>query len=311
MTKVGVKGKGESAFLGFFIYNIINEFSNIIKKANKNIDYSSFLEFNTKLKENLNKKAWDGDYFIRAIFDNGDKLGSTESSECKIDLLSQSFAIISEVANKEQIKSILTSVEDELVDNNIKVIKDFTMPFKKSLNIPGKIMNYPEKFSNNGGQTTKYTSFYLLALIKVGYYDRAYQYFQMINPINRSDKKEKIDKYQIEPYVLSENISAAEAFLGQGSFSWLTGAASWFYRIGIEEILGFHKNGNILKLEPKIPIAWDNFKLTYKYLNTTYKIEVIKSEKEALEIDGKNQVSNKIELTDDKKVHKIKLFIKK
>ena len=311
MTKVGVKGKGESAFLGFFIYNIINEFSNIIKKANKNIDCSSFLEFNTKLKENLNKKAWDGDYFIRAIFDNGDKLGSTESSECKIDLLSQSFAIISEVANKEQIKSILTSVEDELVDNNIKVIKDFTMPFKKSLNIPGKIMNYPEKFSNNGGQTTKYTSFYLLALIKVGYYDRAYQYFQMINPINRSDKKEKIDKYQIEPYVLSENISAAEAFLGQGSFSWLTGAASWFYRIGIEEILGFHKNGNILKLEPKIPIAWDNFKLTYKYLNTTYKIEVIKSEKEALEIDGKNQISNKIELTNDKKVHKIKLFIKK
>ena len=123
--------------------------------------------------------------------------------------------------------------------------------------------------------------------------------------------KEKIDKYQIEPYVLSENISAAEAFLGQGSFSWLTGASSWFYRIGIEEILGFHKNGNILKLEPKIPIAWDNFKLTYKYLNTTYKIEVIKSEKEALEIDGKNQISNKIELTDDKKVHKINLFIKK
>ncbi len=311
MTKIGIKGKGESAYLGFFLYNIIEQFIKLLKKYDNKIDLNIYQEFNKKLKDSLNNKAWDKNQYIRAIFDNGDKLGSQENNECKIDLISQSFAIISNVATKEQVNKIISSVEEKLIDKENKIIKNLTPAFKNTLNRPGTIMYHPIDFGENGGQSTKFSSFYLLALLKTEDYDRAYQYFQMINPISRTESLEITNNYKIEPYVLSSNISVAKSHKGQGSFPWLTGATSWFYRIGIEEILGLHKKGDKLKISPKLPVSWNGFHLIYKYKKTTYKIEVIKGEKEKLELDGKEQISNSITLLDDTKTHNIKINIKK
>ena len=310
MNRVGIKGKGESVWLGFFLYNTIDMFTKVMKKTTHKDDLSKYNDFNEKLKDNLNKKTWDGEYYLRAFFDNGDKLGSHENNECKIDLISQSFAIISGVAPKDRAEKAITSVEEKLVDDKNKIIKLLTPPFEKTLNNPGYIMNYSKGIRENGGQYTHAVAWYLMALIKAGYHDRAYRYFQMINPASRTTKKADVDTYRVEPYSIAADIYSSEFFPGRGGWTWYTGSAGWFYRVGAEEILGLHKIGDKLKLDPRIPISWDSYKMTYRYMDTEYNIEVKKGKKESLIVDGKAQNSDTITLKDDKAKHKIELTIK-
>ena len=258
----------------------------------------------------MNKRTWDGSYYLRAFYDNGDKLGSHENTECKIDLISQSFSILSGVAPKDRIESVITSVEEQLVDDENKIIKLLTPAFYKSLDNPGYIMNYPRGIRENGGQYTHAVSWYLMALIKVGYYDRAYRYYQMINPINRTKKEKDVNKYRVEPYVIAADIYSSKSYAGRGGWTWYTGSAGWFYKVGVQEILGIQKHGNKLKLNPKIPISWDGFKAVYTYEDTTYNIKVTKTEHDSLSMDGQKQNGNTINLENDKRVHNIEIEIK-
>lgn len=310
MNKVGIKGKGESVWLGFFLYDVIEQFIKIMKKYDSTFSIDEYVKFNRELKDNLNKNAWDGEYYLRAYFDNGDKLGSHENSECKIDLISQSFAVLSGVAPKDRIYKSITAVEEKLVDKDNKIVKLLTPAFSKSLNNPGYIMNYPKGIRENGGQYTHSVSWYIMALIKAGYHDRAYRYYQMINPINRSLNSDEVYKYKVEPYVIAADIYSATNHLGRGGWTWYTGSAAWFYRVGITDILGIQKIGKKLKLCPKMPVAWDGFKVVYHYMDTIYNIEVIRDEKDELILDNKKKVSNTVELVNDKKEHNLILRVK-
>ena len=310
MNKVGIKGKGESVWLGFFLHLIINQFVKMMKKYDKKFDVSEYVEFNDKLKDNLNKKTWDGNYYLRAFFDNGDKLGSHENSECKIDLISQSFSILSGVAPKDRVQKVITSVEENLVDDKAKIVKLLTPAFDKSLNNPGYIMNYPKGIRENGGQYTHAAAWYIQALIKAGYHDRAYRYYQMINPVNLGRDNEHANSYKVEPYVIAADIYSAKEHAGRGGWTWYTGSAGWFYRVGIRDIIGLQKIGNTLKLDPKMPVHWDEFEVCYNYMDTTYKIHFIKGSKDEIILDGKSQINSTINLVNDKKTHKIEMYVK-
>lgn len=308
MNKVGIKGKGESVWLGFFLYMIIEQFVKYMRQHNRNFDVSEYVDFNEKLKDNLNKKTWDGEHYFRAFFDNGDKLGSNENTECKIDLISQSFAILSGVAPKDRIQSVINSVEEKLVDDKAKIIKLLTPAFHSSLNNPGYIMNYPRGIRENGGQYTHSVSWYLTALIKCGYGDRAYRYYQMINPANRTLNKDLVLKYKTEPYVIAADIYSAKGQEGRGGWTWYTGSSGWFYRVGVEDILGLHKHGNTMKITPSMPIAWDRYEMTYRYMDTDYHIKVIKDTKDEVIVDNHSQVNNSIELVNDGIEHEVIIY---
>ena len=202
------------------------------------------------------------------------------------------------------------SVEENLVDDKNKIIKLLTPPFSKTLNNPGYIMNYPKGIRENGGQYTHSVSWYLMALIKAGYHDRAYRYFQMINPVNRTKTEVKTNIYKTEPYVIAADIYSSESFPGRGGWTWYTGSAGWFYKVGIEDILGFHKHGEKLVLDPRIPIAWESFKMIYTYMDTKYEIEVVKGKDESLSLDGLSQKTNTIKLVNDKMTHRVYMTIK-
>ena len=308
MNKVGIKGTGESVWLGFFLYDIINKFIEMLQKYYKDIEYDSYINFCDKLKVNLNESGWDKDYYLRAYFDNGDKLGSIENEECKIDLISQSFAILSDVILENRISSVIGSVEKNLVDSNNKIIKLLDPAFSSSLNDPGYIMNYPKGIRENGGQYTHAVSWYIMALIKIGKIDKAYEYYQMINPINRSLSKGDSNTYKVEPYVISADIYSKRGYEGRGGWTWYTGSAGWFYRVGIEEILGFKKYGNKLIIKPNVPTKWNKFNIIYKYNKTIYNIKIIKSNKNELIIDDKIKKDNIINLDNKKDEYNIQLY---
>lgn len=304
MNKVGIKGKGESTWLGFFLYNIIDMFIELIKNYNIDFDISKYNNFNNSLKESLNKYAWDGNYYLRAYFDNGDKLGSCCNSECKIDLISQCFSILSGVCPEDRIDKVLDSVSNNLLDEDTKIVKLLTPAFSKSLNDPGYIMNYHKGIRENGGQYTHAVIWYIMALIKTGRVNEAYNYYQMINPINRTLDSNLTLKYTGEPYVIAADIYSSPSFLGQSGWTWYTGSAAWFYNTGIRDILGLKKEGKILRIEPNIPDSWDSYEISYKYMDTVYNIKVERNK----DIDSNNY--KEIKLVNDKKVHDITIFIK-
>lgn len=311
MNEVGINGKGTSVWLGFFAYMLINNFIDICDEHHIKIDRKRYSNFLSNLKESLNNNAWEEDYYIRAFFDNGDKLGSKTNEECKIDLISQSFSILSDVIPFDRIGTVVKSVEDNLVDKDLKIIKLLTPPFKNDKNIPGYIMDYPKGIRENGGQYTHSVAWYIMALIKIGYIDRAYQYYQMINPVNRTLSQDSVQKYKIEPYVIAADIYSNFRYPARGGWSWYTGSAGWFYRVGLTNIIGFIKEDNYLRIEPNVPSEWNNYELEYRYLETLYKIKVnLKQDKSSIMVDGEKVNSNSIKLKNDKRIHAVIVNIK-
>jgi len=297
--------------LGFFGYLLIKDFMDICDTYNISIDKKNYSKFLNNLKNSLNNNAWDGEYYIRAFFDNEDKLGSKLCDECQIDLISQSFSILSEVVPFDRIGTVIKSVEDNLVDKNLKIIKLLTPPFKETKNIPGYIMDYPKGIRENGGQYTHSAAWYIMALIKVGYIDRAYQYYQMINPVNRTQTKEAVEKYCIEPYVIAADIYSNFKYPARGGWSWYTGSAGWFYNVGLTKILGFIKEDNYLRIEPNVSSEWKDYELEYKYMDTLYKIKVnLNKDKNSIMVDGESVNSNSIKLKNDKRIHAVIINIK-
>ena len=306
MNKVGIGGKGTSVWLGFFQYWIMDKFIQLTKAYNKKLDVTKYEKAMEKLKHNLNTVAWEKDYYIRAFFDNGSKLGSRESEECKIDLLSQSFSILTDVAERENVGKIIDSVESNLVDKDLKIVKLLTPAFQKIKNVPGYIMDYPEGVRENGGQYTHSVSWYIMALIRAGYQDRAYNYYQMINPINRAIDKKEADTYKVEPYVIAADIYSNKNNPGRGGWTWYSGSSGWFYNVGLTEILGFKKEDNRISVKPHLPSGWKSFELEYHYLETTYKIKVnVTANKEDIILDGEKVDKDFITIKNDKRIHAV------
>ena len=310
MNQVGIGGKGTSVWLGFFLYMVMTDFIKIAKQ-HKKFDTRKYEAFLESLKVSLNTVAWDGDYYLRAFFDNGDKLGSHVNKECKIDLISQSFSILSSVIDEDKIDSVIKSVEENLVDSDLGIIKLLDPAFEKSRNNPGYIMDYPIGIRENGGQYTHAASWYVMALIKLGKVDLAYKYYQMINPINRTLDKKAVQTYKVEPYVIAADIYSNPSNPARGGWTWYTGSAGWFYNVGITEIMGIKKEGNLLRIIPSVPSSWQEFEVSYKYMDTLYEIKVNFTDEDSISLDGNNLEQDYINLENDKKNHKVLVNIRR
>ena len=310
MNEIGKKGKGTSVWLGFFLYFMINKFMEFTKVHLPKADLKKYQTFNEKMVESLQTNTWDGEYFLRAFFDSGNKVGSKDNEECSIDLISQSFSILTDIATPEQRKTILEAVENKLVDKENKIVKLLTPAFQNNPENPGYIMNYPEGIRENGGQYTHAVSWYVMALIESGLNDKAFEIYQMVNPINHALNKEDVLKYQTEPYVVAADIYSNKDYPGRGGWTWYTGSSAWFYRVGIVDILGFHKEADKLYINPNVPTKWKEFTIDYQYQDTKYKIKVIRSKtKKDLVIDKKKTTKKYIPLVNDKIIHNVEVYI--
>ncbi|MCL2621410.1 MAG: hypothetical protein FWD32_00010 [Firmicutes bacterium] len=310
MNKIGIKGRGESVWLGFFLYDNLERFLILAK------DYQlltkdkveMFRQAREQLKIALNTNGWDGEYYLRAYHDDGNKIGSKDSIECKIDLLSQSFAILTDVADKEKTNSLLKAVKSQLVDDTNKIVKLLTPAFKNSQSYPGYIQNYPEGIRENGGQYTHSVAWYIEALKKSGNFAEAYKTFQNTNPVNRTLNARGVAQYKTEPYVVAADIYSNPGNEGRGGWTWYTGSAGWFYRVGIETILGIKKVGNKLTFSRPCP-DWQTFSVDYKFQDTTYNITINLNNAQSITLDGKKV--DDITLKNDKQPHKIIVNFKK
>ena len=275
MSRVGVGGKGESVWVAFFLCDLLPKMEELTQKMHHaDLNYCEELsQFRTKLVNALQSQAWDGFWFLRAFFDNGHPMGSLKNTECQIDLISQAWSILTDVATAEQKKSIFRETDGRLVNREDEIIQLLTPAFKDSADDPGYIMQYPVGVRENGGQYTHGAMWYIMAQLKEGRTDMAYFLYSLINPIHRTQTLADVLKYKVEPYCIAADIYSNPQHPGRGGWTWYTGSASWAYKTGIENILGFHKEGNVLTIDPHVPTDWEGFTLRYRFGSSTYVIK--------------------------------------
>ena len=231
--------RGQSVWLTFFMINILDIFKDLAHIKKDKEMYDTCKKMRHLLKQNVITNAWEDTQFVRAFFENGDVLGSMKNNECKIDLISQAWSVISLKDDKDiqdELRSALNSADKYLVDRENKIVKLLYPAFDKPKNNPGYIKAYVPGIRENGGQYTHAATWLAKAYFDIKEHDKAMEILNMINPINHSDTKEKADIYMVEPYVIAADVYSNPEHPGRGGWTWYTGSASWMYKI-IEDYL--------------------------------------------------------------------------
>jgi cellobiose phosphorylase len=299
MNQVGGKGKGESIWLSWFIAHTLNRFSVVAESHDEADRAEKYRAAAAKLVAAVEEYGWDGQWYRRAYFDDGTPVGSEQNAECKIDSLAQSWAALTHLGNPERVRLGFKSLEHYLVDDETKIIRLLTPPFKESDPSPGYIQSYPVGLRENGGQYTHGSVWSVFGAAALGDGDLAYKLFDYLNPITHGDNQEVIQKYKTEPYVTCGDVYDNPQHRGRGGWSWYTGSSGWLYRAGIECILGFKLRGNHFIVEPCLPRGWKDVSLTYKREGSVYAVRIynpkgLSTGKTQIKVNGETVVDGRV-----------------
>ncbi len=305
MNLVGDKGRGESVWLAFFLYDVLQKFALLARAREDEAFAEQCLAEAQKLQKNIEAQAWDGEWYRRAYFDDGAPLGSHTNPECQIDSLPQSWSVISGAGDPARARQAMEAVNERLVRRGEKLVQLFDPPFDKSALNPGYIKGYIPGVRENGGQYTHGAIWTTMAFALLGENERAWEIFHLLNPVHHSETPAQIAIYKVEPYVAAADVYAVAPHIGRGGWTWYTGSAGWMYRLLVETLLGAHLEKNQLRLEPRFPAGWTSYKIHYRYRQTVYHITLSRVGDDAIEstLDGQPLTGNILPLTDDRIEH--------
>jgi cyclic beta-1,2-glucan synthetase len=272
MNRVGRAGRGESVWLGFFLFDILHDFVPVCEARGDAARAAQYRAYLDQLAAALNDAGWDGEWYRRAYYDNGAPLGSKESDECRIDALAQAWAILSRAAPAERAESALAAMRRYLVSEGDSIIRLLTPPFDTTPNDPGYIKGYVPGVRENGGQYTHAALWAVRAIAQVGDRAESARLLAMLTPVHHTRDADRVRTYQGEPYVVAADVYGVSPHVGRAGWTWYTGSAGWMYRVMLESVLGFNLDrGETIRLCPCVPADWTQFKLSFRLPGgTTY-----------------------------------------
>jgi len=313
MNLVGKQGKGESIWMGFFLYEVLMQF---IKIASKQGDIPFIERCKSEasiLRHKIELNGWDGGWYLRAYFDDGSPLGSFSNQECKIDSIVQSWSVLSGAGDKQRSYMAMSALNKHLVNRDHKLIQLLDPPFDKSELNPGYIKGYVPGIRENGGQYTHAAIWAVMAFAALGDNKHAWELFTIINPVNHSKSREEVATYKVEPYVVAADVYALAPHTGRGGSTWYTGSAGWMYRLIVESLFGLRLEVDKLYIKPCLPVDWKEFKIHYRYKETVYNIKALQVNGVHVDtevtVDGVKNQDKVISLVDDRQVHSIEIKI--
>jgi cellobiose phosphorylase len=313
MNKVGEAGKGESVWMGFFLYEVLMQFAEIARMKSD----LSFAELCKKeavqLQQSIERDGWDGQWYRRSYFDDGSPLGSATNTECQIDSIAQSWSVLSGAGAPERMRQAMEAVDSLLVHRDQKLIQLLDPPFDKCEMEPGYIKGYVPGVRENGGQYTHAAIWAAMAFAALRDNQRLWDLLSIINPINHARSPEEADIYKVEPYVVASDVYALFPHIGRGGWTWFTGSAAWMYRLILESLLGMSINMDKMSFDPCFPKEWKEFKISYLFRETIYKITVRQTndgvEEASVTIDGFVKKDRTIQLVNDHQEHLVEVKI--
>ncbi len=281
MDQVGIEGRGESVWLGWFVVKTLKMFLPLAEQQ-LTLLYEAGLSGNRQssvndkhrslatriqhwqtalaaMVEALEQHSWDGEWYRRATYDDGSWLGSANSDECQLDSIAQSFAQLSGAANPERAAQAMDAMLQRLWLKPAQMLLLFKPPFDQTEKNPGYIKGYPPGLRENGGQYSHAAMWVVLALTTMRRGAQAHQLLAQLNPIAHALDKTAVQTYQVEPYVVAADVYSVAPHQGRGGWTWYTGAAGWMYRAAIEGLLGIRREGNTLRITPCLPPEWPGY----------------------------------------------------
>jgi cyclic beta-1,2-glucan synthetase len=314
MNLVGKEGRGESIWLAFFLYDVLTRFAQLARQRGQIGFADRCLDHARQLQKNVEQQGWDGQWYRRAYFDSGEPLGSHSNLECQIDSLPQSWSVLSGAGNPARTRMAMQAVEERLVRSEAKLIQLLDPPFDRSVPSPGYIQGYVPGIRENGGQYTHAAVWVVMASALLGDYDRAWELFALLNPVNHGSTAAQINTYKVEPYVVAADVYAVPPHTGRGGWTWYTGSAGWMYRLLIETLLGLNLEGDRMRLTPRLPKDWATCHIRYRYRQTPYHINIARSssgvpDATLTSLDGIELPDGMIPLVNDQREHRVQMQI--
>jgi cellobiose phosphorylase len=311
MDKVGYKGEGESVWLAFFLYDVLIRFSDTADIFKDHFFAEICRTEAAGMQSRIETAGWDGAWYRRAYFDDGTPLGSNENKECRIDAISQSWAVLSGSADARRAEIAMTSLETQLVRKELKLIQLLDPPFdSKGLN-PGYIRGYLPGVRENGGQYTHAAVWTLMAFAAMGQREKLWRLLEMIHPINHTTDAGAVSIYKTEPYVMAADVYANESHKSMGGWTWYTGSAGWMYQFILDSFVGLERRDRLLQFKPCFPPHWPSIFLLYRYGNSEYRITVFQvsdSSASRWKMGDQQGDGNAIRLEDDGQSHSIEIY---
>ena len=273
MNLVGAGGRGESVWLGWFLMEVLRGMTELSEHLELPDAGAEYRTQHDALATRIEGSAWDGEWYIRAIFDDGTPLGSSVNSEARIDSLPQSWAVLSG-GDPARSRIAMESAWKQLVRQKEGLVLLFTPPFDTSRPSPGYVQAYPPGVRENGGQYTHAALWLAMAMARSGDGTRTASLLHMLNPVEQARDPEAVRRYMVEPYAAVADVYELAGHTGRGGWSWYTGSASWMYRVWVEEVLGLKVEGDRLLMDPVIPGWWSGYHMSYRHGKALYQIQV-------------------------------------
>jgi cellobiose phosphorylase len=315
MNRVGDEGRGESVWLGFFLCEVLKRFAVLARRRGDEAVRAECDEARERVALALETSGWDGAWYRRAYFDDGQVLGSAANAECRIDSISQSWAVLSGVAPHDRATAAMEAVDEYLVDRKAGIVRLLEPPFDGHGPNPGYISGYVPGVRENGGQYTHSAIWAAMAFAQAGDAARAWEVLDMINPVNHARDLADVQVYKVEPYVMTADVYGVAPHTGRGGWSWYTGSAGWMYRLVTESVLGLHVerlgSSAWLRLDPVMPPHWPGFEMALRFGSSTWHVRVTRGTQAiaALTVDGAATLAARIPLTDDGTDHQVVLAL--
>ena len=313
MNLVGAQGKGESVWLGFFLYDVLMQFTEIARRRGDDPFAGRCQREAAQLRRNVDRSGWDGGWYRRAYFDDGSPLGSASNAECQIDSIAQSWSVLSGAGGAARTRTAMDALDTRLVRRDSRLVQLLDPPFDLSTLNPGYIRGYPPGVRENGGQYTHAAIWAAMAFAALGDSRRAWDLFGLINPVNHAGSPQEAATYRVEPYVVAADVYACPPHTGRGGWTWYTGSAAWMYRLIVESLLGLRLEVDTLRFVPCLPEDWKGFKVHYRYRETVYHINILQtlpsSGESNVTVDDVEHRDGGIPLVDDRQEHFVEVRI--
>jgi cellobiose phosphorylase len=264
------------------------------------------------IRKSANEHLWDGEWYIRAINDPGELIGSSASPEGKIFLNAQNWAVISGVAEGERADKAMESAAKHCgTPKGPKILHPAYTRVNQNIGLATRCV--PGK-KENGAVFNHAASWAYLAELTLKHADRAYNYYRQTLPFNTVIS---IDRYEVEPYVYAEYVTSPDhPTFGQASHSWLTGSSVWMFRNTIDYLLGVRPTYDGLLIDPCIPSHWKKYRVCRRFRGTMYEITFenpagASHGVKAITLDGKKIKGNILTAQTDGKTHKVRVLLGK
>jgi cellobiose phosphorylase len=268
LSHAGIDGRGESAWLAMFLYDILQRWRPILEELGENARAEQFGTAAADLQRAVNEHAWDGEWFLAGTRDDGLPFGSRLCHEGRLFLNPQTWAVLSGIATPERAAQALEAVSRHLVKPYGALL--LTPAYSSPDPYIGYITRYAPGLRENGGVYMHASTWAVQAFAMIGDHDRAYEVYKSMCP---PDRAQNADEYCAEPYVMPGNVDGPDSpHEGRAGWTWYTGSAAWMHRVALDWICGVRATREGLVIEASGP--WPEYVVTRKFRGDTYRISV-------------------------------------